>query len=218
VHGPRVAKALPGQLFPGQAGEQVRHVAPFGRDHLMDQHALFSDARRCQRALPLAGFRVCSTGVPAHLRGPAPARRPCGNSVVLAGPLVCMQSAARLCRLAMSSFLYMSEAQAISASSWERTDQVLAAAADPDDGQQGEHVGQGHHDQCAPVSAGSVCTCRGDGEQSSRPTKGLAPPARLHRHGELTGLQPEPARAETAGGAAWTVAARCGSRSVTSLS
>jgi hypothetical protein len=58
AHCPRVAKALPVQLFPGQAGEQVCHMAPFGRDHLMDQHALFSDAGRWQRALPLAGHRL----------------------------------------------------------------------------------------------------------------------------------------------------------------
>ena len=51
-----------------------------------------------------------------------------------------------------------------------------------------------------------------------RGTKGLAAPARLHRHDELTALQPEPGRAETAGGAAWPVAARGGSRGVTSPS
>src|SRR5271169_1721109 len=69
----------------------------------------------------------------------------------------------------------------------------------------------------APVSAGSVCLSW-RWRNGPRGTKGLAAPARLHRHDELTALQPEPGRPETAGGAAWTVAARCGSRSVTSLS
>jgi hypothetical protein len=61
-----------------------------------------------------------------------------------------------------------------------------------------------------------LCACRGDGERSSRGTKGFAGAARLHSHDELTELRLEPARAEAGGGAAWMVAARRGCRSVTS--
>ena len=53
---------------------------------------------------------------------------------------------------------------------------------------------------------------------ASRGTKGFAAAARLHSHDELTELRPEPARTETGAGVAWAVAARRGSRAITSPS